>query len=145
MPGKPPLIAITDDDQDDRLLLAAAFAEVDPGCQPLLFDGGAALLAHLCDALAEAKGAKLPALLLLDLNMPGMDGHQTLRNIRAEPGLIHLPIVILSTSRSATDCLKSYQHGANAFISKPSGYHALVSMARGLLHFWSEVAKLPSR
>lgn len=143
-PIKPPTIAITDDDPDDRVLLAAAFAEALPGCEILLFDGGSALIDHLRAALAEPAAKPLPAMLLLDLNMPGIDGHQTLRLIRAEPGLMHLPVVILSTSRSASDCLASYRQGANAFISKPSGYRALVETARDLLRFWTEVARLPA-
>ncbi|MGD9584152.1 MAG: response regulator [Lysobacterales bacterium] len=143
MPNTPPIIAITDDDQDDRLLLAAAFAEAAPGCQILIFDGASALLAHLRTAAHNENGG-LPALLLLDLNMPGIDGHQTLIQIRAEPGLKHLPVVILSTSRSPSDCLKSYQQGANAFVSKPSGYLDLVATARRLVQFWTEVARLPA-
>ena len=141
---KSPLVAITDDDPDDRDLLATAFGEAGIEHQLVLLEGGADLLAYLRRARNGTDGATLPALLLIDLNMPGIDGHQALREIRADPLLAHIPVVILSTSRSATDCLRSHQRGANAFVSKPSGYHALVDAARGLLRFWLEVARLPA-
>ena len=137
-------IAIAEDDQDDRELTRDAFATV-CGERPLeFFNDGVELLEYLrkC-ADVEDRSVELPAMILLDLNMPRIDGRQALRQIRADARLQHVPVVMLSTSRSERDIKESYRNGANSFITKPPRFQGLVDAVRSLDGYWFSVASLP--
>jgi two-component system response regulator len=82
---------------------------------------------------------------LLDLNLPRMDGYEVLAAIRADQALTHLPVVVLTTSTADEDVMASYRLHASAFMSKPSDYHTYVGALRSLDHFYNDVATLPSR
>lgn len=91
----------------------------------------------------DQKGGK-PSLILMDLNMPGMDGFELLQKIKSEPDLCNIPIVTLSTSKSENDINRAYAYGANTYISKPVDIAGYVRMANTLKTFWFECASLPT-
>lgn len=136
-------VLMAEDDADDRVLLADAFR--DSGVEVTLdfVLDGVELMAHLNGILGDP-GRKLPDLLLLDLNMPRMDGREALQAIREHAGLKHLPVIILTTSRARIDILASYQLGANSFVTKPSRFDDLIAVLRSLERYWMDIVQLPS-
>ena len=85
----------------------------------------------------------LPGLILLDLNMPRMDGRTALAQIKADPELRRIPVVVLTTSKAEEDILRTYDLGVNSFITKPVTFEALVDVVRTLNHYWIEIVELP--
>ena len=106
-------VFVADDDEDDRYLLARAFADYSPGCRLQFAQDGMALL----DALNQT-GSR-PALILLDLNMPRLNGFEALKVLREHPVYQDTPIVILTTSDALPDRQQASELGANDFITKP--------------------------
>lgn len=100
-----------------------------------------AFLRQRCDPAGEP----LPDLVLLDLNLPKKDGMEVLREIRQDPELKHIPIVILTTSEAEKDILTSYQLGANCFISKPVDLNEFRKVVESIDDFWFTIVKLPAR
>ncbi len=138
-----PGILIAEDD-DDRALARDAFA-ASKVLNPLKFvHDGVELLEYLDGRNNDPEGsAPLPALVLLDLNMPRMNGHQALRNIRQNPRLCHLPVVVFTTSRSEEDVVTAYRAGANSFISKPESFAQMTETMRCLQKYWMQTVRLP--
>jgi CheY-like chemotaxis protein len=81
--------------------------------------------------------------ILLDLNMPKKDGREALRELKSDPELLRIPIVVLSASRAEADILRTYDLGANSFISKPVTFDRLVEALRSLGHYWIDIVALP--
>lgn len=107
-------VFIVDDDEDDQFLLQRVFQQYLPACRLKVLDNGIALLDHLQTA------EQLPALILLDLNMPYMGGFEALAQMRQEPIYQNLPVVILTTSNQGEDQQRAQELGANGFVTKPS-------------------------
>lgn len=84
-----------------------------------------------------------PSMILLDLNMPGLDGHALLENVKDDDYLKHIPILVLSTSNNIDDINLSYKHGANSYIQKPRDLHGYVDMAIGIKNYWYELCSRP--
>jgi CheY-like chemotaxis protein len=84
-----------------------------------------------------------PSIILLDLNMPRKNGHETLQEIKKNPGLRHIPVVILTISRSREDVLLSYFLGANSFVRKPLGFNQLVTTMDSFYQYWVKTTELP--
>ncbi len=140
---KPRTILIAEDDADDCVLVQDAFREAGiDSCLDFVGDGN-----QLLDYLrrrADDNGERAdPAFVLLDLNMPNKDGREALAEIRADPALRHLPIVVYSTSAHPRDVLGSYQAGANSYIVKPSSYTEIARVARELASYWLSTVRLP--
>ncbi len=89
------------------------------------------------------ENAPRPDILLLDLNMPKKDGREVLTEIRADPLLTHLPVVILTTSEADEDVLKSYGLHANSYVVKPLGLDEFIAVIKGLEDYWLCLVKLP--
>ncbi|MBF0509815.1 MAG: response regulator [Deltaproteobacteria bacterium] len=89
--------------------------------------------------------APFPDLILLDLNMPKKDGREVLAEIKADDKLKLIPVVVLTTSQAEEDILKSYDLGANCYISKPVGLTEFSRVVRSIEDFWFTVVKLPAR
>jgi len=138
----PPRIVVAEDDEDDRLLAEAALQDCGLLERVDFVENGEALLAYL-RAHTNAKQQQLPALVLLDLNMPRKDGRQTLREIREDSNLQHVPVVIFTTSDNATEVRNSYGMGANSFITKPTDYNQLVMTLCQVMQYWLHVVQLP--
>jgi CheY-like chemotaxis protein len=92
----------------------------------------------------SAATAPRPGLILLDLNMPRKDGRQALQEIKSDPELRRIPVVILTTSKTEQDILSAYDLGANSFITKPVTFERLVDIIRALGLYWFNIVELPS-
>ena len=92
----------------------------------------------------ESELARFPDLVLLDLNLPRKDGREVLSELKADEGLKHLPVVVLTTSRAEHDVLKSYRLHANCYITKPVDFDEFVNIVRTLEDFWFTLVDLPS-
>jgi CheY-like chemotaxis protein len=138
---------MADDDEDDRIFAREALDESRLRNDLHFVEDGEMLLEYLnrSGSYSHLKGTPLPGLLLLDLNMPRMDGREALREIRKNPDLRCLPIVILTTSDSEEDIIRSYNLGANSFIRKPVTFEGLVSLMSALGQYWFEIVELPTR
>ncbi|MGO8744945.1 MAG: response regulator [Thermoguttaceae bacterium] len=93
----------------------------------------------------EFVGRPRPDLILLDLNLPKKDGRQVLREIKADPTLAEIPVVILTTSEAEEDILRSYQLHANCFITKPVNFKQFLNVVKAIEDFWLTVVKLPNK
>ena len=141
-PGKPLVIVMADDDEDDRQNTEEAFKEHHLANLFFTVKDGEELLDFLHQR-GKHVGAPRPGLILLDLNMPRKDGREALKEIKGDPGLRSIPVVILTTSREEEDILKSYDLGANSFISKPVGFDSLVQIVSTMASYWFQVVELP--
>jgi CheY-like chemotaxis protein len=145
--AKPPLILMADDDPDDRLLAKDALNECGARHELQCIEDGEELMDYLLrrGPFSGLGTARRPALILLDLNMPRRDGREALREIKADPILRRIPVVIFTTSTADTDIVQSYELGANSFISKPVAFDALVQVMRRLTDYWLNTVILPPR
>ena len=140
----PITILLADDDPDDRRLTQDAFAESRLANDLRCVEDGQELLDYLRrDGRFQGEQAPRPGLILLDLNMPRMDGREALQAIKADPSLRSIPIVVLTTSKSEEDVFRSYDLGVNSFITKPVSFQSLVEVVRVLGHYWFEIVELP--
>ncbi|MFK2905631.1 response regulator [Dyella ginsengisoli] len=136
-------ILVAEDDADDRVLLADAFAESGVVVALDFVTDGVELMQRL--ALRDSDvNLGLPDLVLLDLNMPRMDGREALRAIREHERLRHLPVIILTTSKAELDIRVSYQLGANSYVTKPRRFDELIAVLRSLERYWMDIVQLPS-
>ena len=143
--GKPITILMADDDADDRMLVRDAFGESRLNNDLHFVENGEELLDYLFrrGKFANLKDTPYPGLILLDLNMPKKDGREALAEIKAHPDLRRIPIVILTTSRAEEDILRTYDLGANSFITKPVTFENLVHVVQVLGNYWVEIVELP--
>jgi len=143
--GKPITILMADDDADDRMLVRDAFAESRLNNDLHFVENGEELIEYLFrrGKFANLNGTPYPGLILLDLNMPKKDGREALAEIKAHPDLRRIPIVILTTSRAEEDILRTYDLGANSFITKPVTFENLVHVVQVLGNYWVEIVELP--
>ena len=142
----PITILICDDDEDDRGLTKQALEDAHISNALRFVEDGDELLDYLYQrgTYAGENGlAPRPGLILLDLNMPKMDGRDALRVIKADATLVDIPIVVLSTSSSDEDIIRSYQLGVNSFITKPVSFSGLVDAMNVLGRYWLEIVELP--
>ena len=138
-------ILIADDDADDRMLIEDAFEESRLS-NPLVFvEDGEQLLAYLRrePPYADVKGQPLPGLIILDLNMPKMDGRTALSHLKADPELQRIPVIVLTTSQAEEDILKTYGLGVSSFISKPVTFDGLVEVVKIIGQYWIQIVALP--
>ena len=84
-----------------------------------------------------------PVIVLLDINMPKMDGREALQLIKSDPELRRIPVIIMTTSKADQDVLKSYDLGANSYVTKPVSFDELVEVVRGFGRYWFEIVALP--
>ncbi len=145
MPATPVRILLAEDDDDDYLLTTQALKENRLVNTVHRVHDGVELLEYLHHQgdYAPPQAAPPPSLILLDLNMPRKDGREALREIKSNPSLRRLPVIILTTSRAQEDIVRSYDLGVNSFITKPVGFHGLVDAVKVLGRYWFEVVELP--
>ena len=144
MKGKAIKILLAEDDPDDRLLLQEALQEGRLANELTCVEDGEELLDYLHQRGKWVGGAPRPGLILLDLNMPKLDGREALRAIKADPSLRQIPVVVLTTSKAEEDVLRSYDLGANSFITKPVTFQSMVDLMRVLGSYWLEIVELPA-
>jgi len=141
------VILMADDDADDRLLAKDALTECRISNELHFVENGEELLDYLLrrGRYTSLGDAPRPGLILLDLNMPKKDGREALKEIKADPELRKIPVVVLTTSRADTDIGRIYELGANSFISKPVSFDSLVDVMKILGRYWFEIVELPPR
>jgi CheY-like chemotaxis protein len=142
---KPIVILLADDDEEDRMLACDALAESRLSNDISCVTDGEDLMdyLHRRGKYAPPAEAPRPGLILLDLNMPKKDGREALREIKSNPELRQISVVVLTTSKAEEDIYSSYDSGASSFISKPVTFEGLVDVMRGLGRYWFEIVDLP--
>ncbi len=143
--GRPIVILLADDDEEDRMLAADAMRESRVANDLRFVEDGEELLDYLYkrNQYAAPDAAPTPGLILLDLNMPRKDGREALREIKADPDLRRIPVVVLTTSKAEEDIYRTYDLGANSFITKPVSFDGLVNVMRDIGRYWIEIVELP--
>lgn len=138
------LILIADDDADDRMFLEQALRQTGFIHDIRSVEDGEELLDYLHQrGTYNSDKAPRPSLLILDLNMPRMNGFQALKEIKENPELRRLPVVVMSTSTADEDIVQSYNLGVNSFVIKPFHYTRLVEIIGALKTYWLETVQLP--
>jgi len=145
-PGKPITILLADDDPDDRMLARDALVESRVANDLRFVVDGEELMEYL---RREAKyedpaESPWPGVILLDLNMPRKDGREALKEIKADPRLRRIPVVVLTTSKAEEDVYKTYDLGVSSFITKPITFEGLVEVMKTLGKYWIEIVDLPT-
>ena len=142
---KPITILMADDDEDDRMLTKKALQESRLANDLHLVGDGEELLDYLYRRgdYSQLGDSPRPGVILLDLNMPKKDGLEALKEIKNDPALRQIPVVILTTSKAEEDIYRSYDLGANSFVTKPVSFQRLVEAMKGLGQYWFEIVELP--
>lgn len=142
---KPIVILMADDDEDDRLLTKDALEENLIVNDLYFVEDGEELMDYLHhrNQYSNYKSSPVPNLILLDLNMPRKDGREALEEIKNDPELRKIPVVVLTTSKAEEDVLKTYDLGVNSFITKPVEFESFVEIIKTLGRYWFEIVQLP--
>jgi two-component system response regulator len=141
--GTDVFVLVGEDNEDDGFLLQAAFAEcgIGPDRYALVPDGVEVL------AVLRRQGsygrAPMPTLVVLDIDMPRMDGFEVLAELKEDPALRHIPVVMLTSSGAESDVLRCYQGGGASFVTKPNRFSDLRILAQDLARYWTRVSRLP--
>ncbi len=143
---RPLTILLADDDEDDRELARDALHSAHLANELHFAVDGQDLMDYLRHEGIYADpsvDAPRPGVILLDLNMPKKDGREALAEIKADPALRRIPIIVLTTSKDEEDVLRSYDLGCNSFITKPVTFAGLVEVMRTWTRYWFEIVDLP--
>ena len=136
------VLLVEDDPRDVRLLVRELQQEPVNLRVHVVRDGEEAI-AYL-RRQGKYKNAPMPGLILLDINMPKKNGFEVLYEIKADPSLMHIPVIMLTTSDSEADIVKSYAKGACSFITKPMDFDKFRDVVRQFALYWALVARIPS-
>lgn len=138
-------VLLADDDEEDRLMARDAWRESAFAGELRFVEDGEDLMDYLRrrGRFHDAADAPAPNLVLLDLNMPRKDGREALAEIKHDPALRSIPVVVLTTSKRDEDVQRSYQAGASSFIVKPVSFEGLVTVMRELRRYWMDLVTLP--
>ena len=144
--GRPITIVVADDDPDDRMMIEEAFEENRLKNNLAFVEDGEQLINYLkCEGeYAGTKRRNPVGVILLDLNMPRMDGREALKIIKSDPELQRIPVVVLTTSKEEEDILRTYDLGVSSFITKPVTFDTLVEVVKVVGKYWFEIVALPS-
>lgn len=147
---EPITILLADDDPDDRMLAKDALDQSRLANSLYFVEDGEELMDYLyhrgkyVQQLPNGEDpAPRPGLILLDLNMPRKDGREALKEIKSDPGLRQIPVVVLTTSKAEEDIYRTYDLGVNSFITKPVMFESLVEVMKGLGRYWFAIVELP--
>lgn len=138
-------ILVADDDADDRLMISEALDECRLANEVRFVEDGVELLAYLRrqGKYADTSTSPRPGLILLDLNMPKMDGREALREIKADPSLRRIPVVVMTTSKAEEDIYRTYDLGVSSYVAKPVSFEALVEVMKTIGRYWFNIVELP--
>ena len=137
--GNPDILLI-EDNPGDICLIRIALNECDTTCTLHTVTDGSEAMRFLYD---KSWRAPRPALVLLDLNLPLLTGHEVLERIRSQSETRTLPVIVMSSSRDPDDVSKAYRSGANCYLHKPTEFDELIRVMRGLTQFWFQIVRLP--
>lgn len=147
MPRHPKAITIlmADDDADDRQLTQEAFDESKLANDLRFVENGEEVFEYLnrTGRFTDPKTSPWPSLLLLDLNMPRMDGREVLQRMKADSRYSTIRVIVLTTSKAEEDIVRSYQLAAASYITKPVTFESLVQVIQALGRYWFEIVELP--
>ncbi len=144
-PFEPIIILLADDDEDDCYLIKEGFEENCISNDLHIVNDGEDLMDYLNHRgdFSKINSFPKPDLILLDLNMPRKNGIEALAEIKQDPGLRKIPVVVLTTSEADEDIIKTYDLGVNSFITKPVSFDGLVEVIRTIGKYWFQIVKLP--
>lgn len=135
-------ILLIEDNPGDVRLLEEAFKELDANILiQVARDGAEGLDIVFQPSVPQRPGS--PDLILLDLNLPKVNGHDVLARIKGDPATSQIPVIVLTSSRAESDIRRAYQAHANAYLKKPSTLDGLIAAAKHIKNFWMETATLP--
>jgi CheY-like chemotaxis protein len=142
---KSQVILIAEDDPDDQLLARDALRQINRDQNLHFVEDGLELMDYLKNhgKYTDPNNAPRPRLILLDLNLPGKDGRQALKEIKNDPELRRIPVIIYTTSKAREDILRSYDSGSNAYIIKPETFTEIIEVMRVIDQHWFRAAELP--
>jgi len=145
--GKNAVILLVEDDPDDQELTKRAFRASRLRNELRIVNDGEEALDYLYrrGSFESPSSAPRPSLILLDLNMPKLDGRAVLERIKEDPALRRIPVVILTTSSQEEDVIRSYELGVNSYMAKPNRMDGFVQAIRDLEHYWFNLVILPGR
>lgn len=141
-----PRVIWAEDDPVDRILLERAILKSGADLEPTFVDDGQEML-DLLNGQGRFQGQGMAAnvdLLVLDLNMPGMDGRNLLARLQSNEDFRHIPSIVMTTSQARSDVLSCYDLGANSYITKPRSFDDLVRVIRNMDCYWSTTCVLPA-
>jgi len=143
--SKPVRILVTDDDEDDQLLIKEALQDGLIRNPVSFFANGKQLLDYLNQQQGHDANFQGSAyLILLDLNMPVMDGRETLTHLKNSSEYRKIPVIVLTTSRQEEDIMSSYDSGVNSYISKPVTFEGLVEVMKTVQRYWLQLVEFPN-
>jgi len=139
------VILLAEDDPDDRYLISEAFDETNLPVRLFIVNDGEEMLDYLKHRgkYSDSQRWPLPALIVLDLNMPRKDGREVLAETKTDPILRRIPVVVLTTSQAEEDIARAYDLGVSGFITKPVSFNALLEIMRSLGNYWLNIVELP--
>jgi CheY-like chemotaxis protein len=143
---RPITILLVDDDEEDLQLTKEALEQSRLGNDLRFAHDGEELMDYLLrrGRYADPADSPAPGLILLDLNMPKKDGREALTEIKANPAIRKIPVVVLTTSRAEEDVFGTYDRGVSSFITKPVTFAGLAEAMKVLSKYWFEIVELPN-
>jgi CheY-like chemotaxis protein len=144
MNSEPMEILLVEDNEDDIVLEQEALADAKLINLLCVVRDGEQAMAYLCRH-GKYQNAQAPGLILLDINMPKKNGFEVLNEIKADPALVHIPVVMLTTSDNEADIVKSYAKGACSYITKPMDFDKFRDVVKQFALYWALVATVPGR
>ena len=144
--GSPITILMAEDDADDRLMTKEAFEESRLNNDLRFVCDGVELMDYLYrrGQYSDPANSPRPGLILLDLNMPKKDGREALRDIKSDPQLKNIRVVVLTTSKAEEDIFRTYDLGAASYITKPVTFAGLADIVKTMGKYWLEIVELPN-
>ena len=144
--GKPIMILYAEDDEEDRMLTEMAFKRTRLSNDLRFVADGQELMEYLFrhGAYTDPATSPMPGIILLDLNMPIKDGRVALTEIKSEPSLRRIPVVVLTTSKEEEDIMRTYTEGANSYITKPVTLEKLIEVVETIGRYWFQIVELPN-
>lgn len=139
------VILMADDDSDDRMMTRDALREARIMNEIRFVSGGQELMEYRCrrGEYIDPADSPCPGLLLLDLNMPRKDSREAIGEIKAHPDLRRIPIVVMTTSKTEEDIIRSYELGVAGYITKPISFEGLIEVMFAIGKYWFEIVELP--
>ena len=142
---KTPIILLAEDDEDDYLLTREALEEGGLPIKLIRVKDGEELMEYLLrkGEYSSPECSPRPSFILLDLNMPRKDGREALQEIKSNPDLCRIPVVVFTTSKAEEDIVRTYLSGANSFVRKPVTFAAFLKTVSAIKEYWEEIVILP--
>jgi CheY-like chemotaxis protein len=137
-------ILIAEDDADDRFLLQAAFEENGFSDRLQFVENGVEVIEYLTSLKGTDKERSFPRFILLDLNMPKKDGREVLKELKQNPDLRKIPVIIFSTTNNEQEMRRCYELGANSYITKPNSFESLLKTVAALRSYWMHTTSIPA-